>query len=48
MEYHTEERKKKEFLSVATASVELDNIILTEVSQSVKEKYHVIQLIRGM
>ena len=38
MEYYTAERKK-ELLSFATASMELENIMLSEISQLVKDKY---------
>ena len=46
MEYHTAERKK-ELLSFATAWMELENIMLNEISQSVKDKYHMISPISG-
>ena len=36
-EYHTEERKK-EFLPFATAWIELESIMLSEISQAVKDK----------
>ena len=38
--YHTAERK--EFLPFATAWMELGSIMLSEISQAVKDKYHVI------
>ena len=41
MEYYTA-KKKKEFLPFATAWMELENSTLTEISQSVKDKYHMI------
>ena len=47
MEYYTAERKK-EFLPFATAWLELETIMLSEISQSVKDKYHMISLIRGI
>ena len=47
MEYYTA-KKKKEFLPFATAWMELEAIVLSEISQSVKEKYHVISFIRGI
>ena len=40
-------RRKKELLSFATASMELENIMLSEISQLVKEKY-MTSLIRGI
>ena len=48
IEYYTAERKKKEFLPFATAWMEWENIMLCEISQSVKGKYHVIPLIKGI
>ena len=39
MEYYTAERKK-ELLSFVTAWIELKSIMLSEISQSVKDKYH--------
>ena len=47
MEYYTTERKK-ELLPFMTAWMELENIILNEIRQSVKDKYHMILLIRGI
>ena len=47
MEYYTAERKK-EFLPFATAWMELESIMLSEISQLVKDKYHRISLIRGI
>ena len=45
MEYYTAERKKKLLLFV-TAWMELENIMLNKISQLVKDKYHMISLIR--
>ena len=47
MEYYASERKK-EFLPSETAWVEPDTIILSEIKLLVKDKYHVIPLIRGI
>ena len=47
MGYYAAERKK-ELLPFVTAWMELDNIMLSEISQSVKDKYHMISLIRGI
>ena len=44
MEYYVAERKK-EVLSFATAWLELDSIMLSEISQAVKDKYHMISLL---
>ena len=43
MEYYTEERKR-EFLPFATAWMELQTVMLSEISQSVKDKYQIISL----
>ena len=45
MEYYAA-GKKKEFLPFATAWMELESIMLSEISQSMKDKYHMIPLIR--
>ena len=47
MEYDTAERKK-ELLSFATAWMELESIMLSEISQVVKDKYHMISPISGI
>ena len=47
MEYCTAERKK-EFLPFTIVWMELENIMLNEISQSVKDKYHMISLVRGI
>ena len=41
MEYYTAERKK-ELLLLAEAWMELESIMLSEISQVVKDKYHMI------
>ena len=45
MEYYTAERK--ELLPFATAWMELESIMLSEISQVMKEKYHIIVPISG-
>ena len=45
MEYYTAERKKEHFL---TTWMELESIMLSEICQVVKDKYHMISLIRGI
>ena len=45
-EYYTAERKK-ELLHFATAWMELESIMLSEISQVVKEKYHMTSPING-
>ena len=47
MEYYTAV-KKKEFLPFVTVWVELETIMLSEISQLVKDKYHVISPIKGV
>ena len=44
IEYYTVERKNYFF---ATAWMELESIMLSEISQTVKDGYHMISLIRG-
>ena len=46
MEYYTAERKK-ELLPFVTAWMELESIMLSETSQVLKDKYHVISSISG-
>ena len=41
MEYYTAERKK-ELLPFMRAWIELESIMLNEISQTVKDKYHMI------
>ena len=45
-EYYAAERKK-ELLPFVTAWMELESIMLSEISQEVKDKYHIISLISG-
>ena len=47
MEYYAAERKK-ELLPFVKAWMELESIMLSEISQLVKDKYHMISLIRGI
>ena len=47
MEDYAAERKQ-ELLPFATAWMELKNIMLSEISQAGKDKYHMISLIRGI
>ena len=46
MEYYTAERKK-ELLPFATAWMDLENIMLSEISQAVKDKCHMISPLTG-
>ena len=47
MEYYAVERKK-EFLPFTTTWMELESIMLSEISQAVRDKYHMISLISGI
>ena len=46
MEFNKAERKK-ELLPFATAWMELESIMLSEISQVVRDKYHVISPLTG-
>ena len=46
MAYYAEERKK-EILPFATARMELESIMLSEISQAVRDKYHMISPLSG-
>ena len=46
MEYYAAERKK-ELLPFATAWMELESIMLSVISQVVRDKYHMISPISG-
>ena len=46
MEYYAVERKK-ELLPFETAWMELESIMLSEISQGVKDKYHMISPVSG-
>ena len=46
MEFYAAERKK-ELLTFATTWMELETIMLSEISQAVKDKYHMISPISG-
>ena len=46
-EYYAAERKE-ELLPLATAWVDLESIMLNKISQAVRDKYHIISLIRGI
>uniref|UniRef100_A0A671G6W3 Uncharacterized protein n=1 Tax=Rhinolophus ferrumequinum TaxID=59479 RepID=A0A671G6W3_RHIFE len=47
MEYYAA-IKKKEILPFATTWMDLENIMLSEISQTEKDKYHMISLICGI
>ena len=46
MEFYTAERKK-ELIPFATAWIELESIMLSERSQTVRDKYHMISPLTG-
>ena len=46
MEFYAAERKK-ELQPFATAWMELESIMLSEISQTVRDKYHMISLLTG-
>ena len=46
MEFYAAERKK-ELMPFATAWMELESIILSEISQALKDKYHMISPLTG-
>ena len=46
MEFYAAERKK-ELILFATAWMELESIMLSEISQAVKDKYHMISPLTG-
>ena len=47
MEYYAAERKR-ELLPFMTAWMELESIILSEISQAMTDKYHMIAPIRNL
>ena len=46
MEFYAAERKK-ELIPFVTAWMELENIMLSEISQVVRDKYHIISPLTG-
>ena len=46
MEFYAAERKK-ELIPCATARMELESIMLSEISQAVRDKYHMISVLTG-
>ena len=46
MEYYTAERKK-ELLPFVVAWMELESIMLSEINQAVRDKYHMISPLTG-
>ena len=48
MEYYSAIKKKNEIMPIAATWMDLEIIILSEVSQREKDKYHMISLICGI
>ena len=48
MEYYSDIKKKKKILPFVTVWMDLENIMLSEISQSEEDKYYVISLICGI
>ena len=46
VEFYEAEREK-ELIPFATARIELESIMLSEISQAVRDKYHMISLLTG-
>ena len=46
VEFYTAERKK-ELITFATAWMELESIMLSDISQKVRDKYHMISPLTG-
>ena len=46
MEFYAAERKK-ELVLFATAWIEVESIMLSEISQAVRDKYHMISPLTG-
>ena len=46
MEYYAAERKK-ELLPFMTAWIEMYSLMLSEISQAVKDKYHMVSPVSG-
>ena len=46
MEFYTAERKK-ELIAFATAWMELESFMVSEISQAVRDKYHMISPLTG-
>ena len=46
MQFYAAERKK-ELIPFATAWMELDSIMLSEINQEVRDKYHIISPLTG-
>ena len=46
MEFYAAERKK-ELISFATAWMELESIMLSEINQAVRDKYHMTSPLTG-
>ena len=47
MKHYSAIKKKSEILPLAATWMDLEGIILSEISQTEKDKYHIISLICG-
>ena len=47
MEYYEAAERKNELLPFETALMDLESIMVSEISQAVKDKYHMISPISG-
>ena len=45
---HCAAERKKEFVPFVTARMEMETIMLSEISHLVKDEYHMISLIKGI
>ena len=48
VEYYLAKKKRNEILLLATTWMGLGGVMLNEISQSEKDKYHMISLIHGI
>ena len=48
MEYYSDVKKKKILLPFVTTWMDLENLMLSEISQAEKDNYHMISLICGI
>jgi len=48
MEYYSAIKKNDDIMPFAATWMELENLILSEMSQKDKDKYHMISLITGI
>ena len=46
-QWNSMQQRKKELIPFATAKMELESIMLSEISQTVRDKYHMISPLTG-